>query len=105
MAANPVFSEIIDAVIAELKAPKETRDVPGVVAFLESIVLNEAGDTLLDRLAPLARTPDRLAQLSARLIDPRLIQPDVWPGVRALLDHVSGADITRPPAPAGGSSL
>lgn len=103
MAINPL-KEILDAVLEELTKPVAERDLPGVAAFLESIVLNEAGDTFLDRLAPLARTPDRLAKLSARLIDPRFSEPDAWPGVRALLDHLSGAVIAQPPPGAGPSS-
>ncbi len=88
MAVNPVFKEILDAVIEEVTRPQEQRNLPGVVAFLESVVLTPEGETLLDRLDPISRSPEKMAQVSLKLIDPRLIAPDVWPGVQALLAHV-----------------
>jgi hypothetical protein len=88
MAANPVFSEIIEAVITELKAPKETRDVPGVAAFLGSIVIGAEGTTLYDRLASVAHSPERLARLSLRVIDQRLADASVWDGMSELLAYV-----------------
>ncbi|MFQ5792580.1 MAG: hypothetical protein ACE5JI_19080 [Acidobacteriota bacterium] len=86
MPTNPVFVEILDALLEELRRPD--HDLPGITAFLESLVLNEQGETLRDRLDAIARSPERLAQLSVKLIDPRLIAPDVWPGVRDLLAYI-----------------
>jgi len=44
--------------------------------------------TLLDRFAPLAQAPEALAKISLKLIDPRLVEPAAWSGVKDLLAHV-----------------
>ena len=88
MAINPEFKEMLDALIDELSKPKETRDVAGIASFLDSIVFDQTGSTLLDRFDLIARAPERLAQITLKAIDPRLVLDSVWPGVQELLLHV-----------------
>jgi len=88
MAINPEFKEMLDALIDELSKPKETRDVAGIASFLDSIVFDQTGSTLLDRFDLIARAPERLAQITLKAIDPRLVLDSVWPGVLELLLHV-----------------
>jgi hypothetical protein len=75
MAENPALKEIADALVQEVRSPE--RDVAGIAAFLDSIVLTEDGSTLLDRLVPIARSPQRLAKIPVKLLDERLIDPAV----------------------------
>jgi hypothetical protein len=90
-----VFREILDALVAELSKSKEGRDIPGIAGFLDSVVVSGNGATFLDRFAPLARTPEALARLSIKLIDPRLGSGSAWDGVRDLLVHVRGTETFR----------
>ena len=92
--AAEMFQEILDALVVELSKSKETRDIAGISSFLESVPVNAEGDTLLDRFAPLARTPEALAKLSIKLIDPRLTTAPAWAGVMDLLAHVRDTETT-----------
>ncbi len=86
-AAQAAFKEVVDLFADEVKKPD--RNLAGLAAFLESIVLDPVrGVTLLDRLVPMAQSPERLAQVSLKLFFPRLTEPDVWPGMQALLAHL-----------------
>lgn len=86
---DPVFREILDALVEELAKPEGQRDIPGVAAFLETITLDaRTGQTLRDLLDPVARSPERLALMRLRLMDPRLVEAAALPGVRALLIYM-----------------
>ncbi|MGH9362749.1 MAG: hypothetical protein ACRD2T_12615, partial [Thermoanaerobaculia bacterium] len=86
---DPVFKEILDGLIEELGKPDGQRDIPGLAAFLETITLDpRTGQTLRDFMDPVARSPERLALIRLKLMDPRLIEATVLPGVRNLLTHL-----------------
>jgi hypothetical protein len=94
-ATMQVFREILDTLVAELSKPKESRDIPGIAGFLDSMVVSGNGTSFLDRFVPLARTPETLARLSVKLIDPRLASGSAWDGVRDLLVYVRGSETSQ----------
>jgi hypothetical protein len=85
-----VFHEILDALVVELSKPRDSRDIHGIANFMDSFVMRDDGPTLLDRFAPLARTPEALARLSVKLIDARLTTGPAWEGIRDVLAHLRG---------------
>ncbi len=85
MDATPALREIVDALLDELRKPPGQRDIPGVAVFLTTLPMAPDGGTFYDLALALARSPEVLARVRLKLMDPRLAAPEVWPAVLELL--------------------
>lgn len=73
--ANPI-TEIL---VTEFRKPKDDRNFEGLATWLETIPgPNGNGLALFEALSTV---PDNMARVSIGMHDPRLVDPQTWPGV------------------------
>lgn len=80
-------NEIMEALLTELRAPKDDHDYPALESFLDTVPWITGG-TVLGLFHSLAATKDHLARVSLGQIDPRLVDAETWPGVLAFLGYL-----------------
>ena len=83
---NPIF----DALVIELRRPKDDRDMSAIAAFLDTVATGP-GTTALTLFETLSATKDHLARVSHGQYDPRLVDNETWPGVIQFLGYLREA--------------